>query len=689
MLGDAIRFLADSCDRARDKDGAGFNKIDADRGHILASVPEEEWTPKQRYSAWQMLRKYRKQLAGRGIDYDAIPAPPVPDSERKIVGGETAFRFFFPYDENLILAVKKLPRAQFVKNGSAYWVVPASKDVIPCVSDFAEEHGFFFNESACDLIGKLEREEEIKPSNPCKIVEGTAGNFLVLFPYDSALVAGVKAIFGSRYQPTGRNWTIPPNKARELVEYGLKNGFDLGPLAKFDEKARKQREEEKARRKLLLANLDLDAPLPCGMVLFSHQKEAVMRTLENSRQIFALDMGTGKTIASLVAAKIYGEKLGTITYVVGPASLWENWMREAEMVETPIEYYSWAKVPEPPSVPYVMIGDESHAMQNLKAKRTQRGLALADKAESVMLLTGTPVRNGRPAGLYPLLKATKHVLADDRKKFEIHYCNAHATRFTKWDTTGAANLQELYEKTRDVMFRKTKLECLDLPKFMRVLRKAELSEEASESYNKTFTQLRSEYHRKLAEGTILSGGEALVMLGHLRHASSVAKTETAIELAEEVIEQGSQAILFVAFKDSGETISQSLKCELFSGDLDTKDRQPMIDRFQAGEKKAIVCTIGAGGVGLNMQAANTVIMVDRSWTLADAEQCESRAHRSGQTQPVTSVFLQANSTDEAIDALLLQKAERIELILHGKRKTMRGVSGEADMAQEVLMTLFN
>jgi hypothetical protein len=78
-LFDAVAFLAGRCDWAFHEDGVGYNKSDTGLGHFLAELPYGEWTATQRRAAWQMLRKYRRQLATGGIDYDAIPVPARPE----------------------------------------------------------------------------------------------------------------------------------------------------------------------------------------------------------------------------------------------------------------------------------------------------------------------------------------------------------------------------------------------------------------------------------------------------------------------------------------------------------------------------------------------------------------------------------------------------------------------------------
>src|SRR5258706_9629324 len=110
----------------------------------------------------------------------------------------------------------------------------------------------------------------------------------------------------------------------------------------------------------------------------------------------------------------------------------------------------------------------------------------------------------------------------------------------------------------------------------------------------------------------------------------------------------------------------------------------MIDPFQAEESKLLVATIGAGGIGIILTAAQVVVMVDRAWTPGDTEQAEDRAHRLGQRHNVTSIWLQYGPVDEKIDQLLELKQERIETILRGRSKNLRGVPGIRALAKEIM-----
>ena len=152
-----------------------------------------------------------------------------------------------------------------------------------------------------------------------------------------------------------------------------------------------------------------------------------------------------------------------------------------------------------------------------------------------------------------------------------------------------------------------------------------------------------------------------------------------------VPQQGESIVLFTAYRDSAARLAAALSAECLSGDTTPAERQAMIDRFQARETRALVCMIGAGGLGITLTAAQTVVLVDRPWTPGDTIQCEDRCHRIGQRGSVTAIWLQHGLLDQQSDRLLQQKQDRIDQVLRGKRKTMRGVSRSIrSMAKEIL-----
>jgi SNF2 family DNA or RNA helicase len=451
------------------------------------------------------------------------------------------------------------------------------------------------------------------------------------------------------------------------------------------------------------------APTANGQRLFRHQREAVQRMIEAERFILAHQMGTGKTKSSLIAAWAYDLPI----WVVAPAGTLINWQREAVAAGVEITLYSWAKLPDPPEhLNYVLIADEAHYAQG--SEETVRGkgfLRLADRARAVLMLSGTPIKNSLPINLWPLLVAAKHPLAANRSAYERLYCGGHyrsiGRKRSVYDTSGASNLDELHERTRDVILYKKKSECIDLPEKLRMSRQAEVSDAGELAYRKTILRLRQEHLERMANKyeALRAGREellgegikesdlgefesayvsALVELGIYHHASSLAKVESAAEIAQEAVEQAQSVLLFCAFRDTAERLATKLGADCLTGEVTGKRRQDMIDRFQAEETKTLVATIGAGGIGINLTAAQIVVMVDRGWTPTDVEQAEDRAHRLGTRHNVTSIWLQYGAVDDKIDQLLQIKQERIETILRGRGKGLRGVPGIRALAREIM-----
>lgn len=653
-ISSALQHLASVCDYAASEDKQGFNGADAEFGHDLAEKSKQyPLTPNQLHAALKMLTKYRGQIERAGLS--------LPDES-------------------------ELP-AKTEKNGNGFHAATAPAPATPKSSGAVRLHG-----------------KDLK----------------ITFPYNPALVEKARELPGRFWNANGKCWEVPLESLDSVQKAFPDFTYDAAISAKLDE-ARAAAAAEKAEKEKLIAELlarlgDLSAPQADGRVLYAHQREAAVQMVRGQFSILADDMGLGKTRTALTAAKAFQLPV----FVVAPVSLRDNWLREAAMVGVQIEIFSWAKIPESPECDFVFIADEAHyAQAGKKSKRGQNFLALADKAKACFCLTGTPIKNGRPINLLPLLQAVRHTLAKDLKGYHKRYCDAKATRWSKWDVTGATNLDELHRKTKNVIIRRMKKDCIDLPDKTRVMRQAEMSDEARRMYDETFSILREEYRAGVAQKKAMAvalaaelksddpmyeekaaqisrlqnceAADAIVMLNHLRHAGSIAKIEGAVELAQEVLEQNGQVVLFTEFTESAKRIAEALKdfgVELLTGATPNDQRQAMVDRFQAGQSKVFVGTIKAGGVGITLTAAQTVILVDRPWTPGDAVQAEDRCHRIGQKGNVTTIWLQANGTDHAIDQLLEKKYERIELVLAGKRKTLRGSGSIGDVAKELAEALF-
>ncbi|MCD8487938.1 MAG: DEAD/DEAH box helicase [Desertifilum sp.] len=635
----AILFLASRCDGALAEDGRGFNGGDAKFGKYLAElIKSNKMLRHHARSAHKMVQKYAKsQLAPVGIV--------VPEWE--------SIKDFYP---------------EFV-------------------------------------------DREVSP----KRIELNGGRLRITSPYDPDTtpkrIAALKAMeprarYGGPNDPTA--WYAELSQLEEVIK--ICPDFELDPEIEFAkleaERAQAEAEAEelrlaevKAGELLELAKI-ADEPLTNGWKLFDHQKQAVTWLLQHRKDfgklrggILSDEMGLGKTLSALVAAKALYREFGYTIFVICPATLKDNWLREADKVGVAIEVYSWAKQPKPlESQKYVVIADESHAMQSLSSVRTKNAIALAkhENCKAAWLLTATPMKNGRPVNLFPLLVAVNHPLSASKHTFEEHYCNAHRRQVTAtrsiWDVNGAAHLKELSDKTSDAILQRKKTDCLDLPPKIRSLVPVEVSSADEQQYQQRISELVRLYKERVDSGEISSEGEALVTLGQLRLAGSEAKVNAAVEMAQDLLNQGHPVVLFTAYKESARLLHKALGGELLTGETPTSERQAIIDRFQNGESDVFIGTIQAGGVGITLTRSSHIFLVDRPWTPGDAAQCEDRCHRIGTTQTVSAFWLQYGQVDLAIDQLLEQKQANIELVMKGKKRTLKAKS-MTELAKELLEIL--
>ncbi len=305
--------------------------------------------------------------------------------------------------------------------------------------------------------------------------------------------------------------------------------------------------------------------------------------------------------------------------------------------------------------------------------------------------TGTPIKNGSPINLFPLLEMCQHKLAEDKSNYIDRYCAPVRRSYGKqsfWDITGAAHLDELSEETKDVILRRTKKECLkELPDKMRLYKAIELESKEKKAYQKKFKELLADYRRRVKEGKVDGAAEALVTLNYMRKLNSEFKVPAAIELVEELLEQGQQVVIFTEFVESAKALYKEFEkiSELLIGD--TKDRQGPVDRFQSAESKIFIGTIKAGGVGITLTAASNVILVDRPWTPGDTEQAEDRCYRLGQQNAVFVTWIQLGVVDESIDELIHQKQKNIDLVLAGKNQDLDRAKTAKELAVELIEKL--
>jgi SNF2 family DNA or RNA helicase len=372
--------------------------------------------------------------------------------------------------------------------------------------------------------------------------------------------------------------------------------------------------------------------------------------------------------------------------------------RTNDSPETDVLIVSWAKIPTKiSSSHYVVIADEAHSMQNMNSARTRDALALMKNAMGVLLLTGTPMKNGKPLNLFPLLKAINHPLGNHQRAYEAHFCGGREVHFGPgrkvWQANGAENLEQLRDLTKSHLLHLTKEDCLkNLPPQTRVTQHVPVSSRSQIQHNQALQKLAKVYenrHENTNQEAILGAVQ------NLRLVDSLAKVDATVKVAMTVLHEEPAVVIFTSFLQVAKLVHQKLgdagwQGELLTGETPAKKRQAMVDNFQNGLSPVFVCTFGAGGVGLTLTAASTIILLDRPWTPGDAHQSEARVRRIGQTKPVKSIWMTAFELDKQIDSLIESKARTAVAVLSSKESSTGAdgkdpdssnfVSGEAKLS---------
>lgn len=524
------------------------------------------------------------------------------------------------------------------------------------------------------------------------------GELVLAFDYHPGWVAAIKRLRRRRWDPAGKRWHVPADLAPELLE-ALTQAE--APADWLDQLAPHAREAvaiaaargARAQRIYETAVPTLKDRWP---TLFAHQREGVEFLLTPRPwrgAILADEMGLGKTRQAIAAAH---EAAPDGPHLIAcPAGLTRHWAREIQkalpgaavavagkgLAIAPWTVISYDRLHAHRAALTAvawecLILDEAHYVKNPRARRTRMVLGeagapgLADRAERVWLLTGTPVAN-RPLDLFALLRALRHPLGDDQLAFGLKYCNAHQT-VHGWDMRGASNLDDLRARLEDILLRRTKEEVLDLPPKLRTYMPVEVDLTA---YRRVWLAHAERMHALARAKRRYPRRTLLAEIAKLRHAAALAKIPAALALAEEMLEAGEKAVVFTLHR----AVVKAFK-ERFAGRLATvvggqtsRTRQAQVDAFETDPGIGLlVGDLRAAGHGFTLAAASQVIFVDYAWTPAEHLQAEDRAHRIGQARSVTVTYLSAVGTiDEDVEQLLAEKLEVAGRLIDGTAPSQR------------------
>ncbi len=429
-------------------------------------------------------------------------------------------------------------------------------------------------------------------------------------------------------------------------------------------------------------------------VLRPYQREGVewLWKLAEMRMggVLADDMGLGKTLQSLAFIVARGGP----ALVVCPSSLVQNWLEESskfapELEAIAIEGPKRAETLEKNSgadllvTSYallrldidlyrernfkVVILDEAQNIKNPEAQVSRAAFRL--RAEHRFALTGTPMENS-VTDLWSIMNFVLPGYLGDRSRF--------ADRFEKPLARGnESRLQRrLSRRLRPVVLRRLKKEVAkDLPPKIEQVRYCDLNKAQRAVYQSLLEEGRrmiagSEggQRRMLALTALLRLRQAccdlrLLNLPDVNEQDGSVKIQELSGLLDEAVEGGHRVLVFSQFVQMLQGVVPMLADRGFEFcylDGQTRNRGEVVRRFQDSSIPVFLISLKAGGVGLNLTGADTVIHIDPWWNPAVEAQATDRAHRIGQKRVVTSYKLIARDTvEEKILALQERKREMI------------------------------
>ncbi len=326
---------------------------------------------------------------------------------------------------------------------------------------------------------------------------------------------------------------------------------------------------------------------------------------------------------------------------------------------------------------HLAVLDEAQAIKSPDAKATKAACRL--DARHRLCLSGTPIENNLQE-LWSEFAFLMPGLLGDRKGFAKRF----RTPIEK--NNDATRRAQLARRVRPFLLRRTKSEvAADLPPKHTILRRIGLGPEQRELYEAIRSTLHDAVRQQLARLGAAQGrmvmldallklrqvccDPRLVKLPSARLVGASSKLDDLLDMVGEMVPEGRRILLFSQFTSMLDLIKPRL-AEAGIGFVelrgDTRDRAEPVRAFESGAVPLFLISLKAGGRGLNLTSADTVIHYDPWWNPAAEEQASDRAHRIGQTKPVfVYKLIAADTVEDRILQLQQRKADLASIALSG------------------------
>ncbi len=456
----------------------------------------------------------------------------------------------------------------------------------------------------------------------------------------------------------------------------------------------------------------VSAPAGLNATLRDYQQEG-LTWLQNLMQIgmggiLADDMGLGKTLQTLahILSEKNAQRLQQPALIIMPTSLIANWQDEAARFTPQLKVLTlhgpqrqrlFAEIAQADIVisTYALLSRDSQQLiaqdwhllildeaQTIKNPRSKAALCVNQlRAQQRLCLTGTPLENNL-GELWSLFNFLMPGWLGDSKSFARHY----RTPIEKHGNE--QRLRHLKGRLKPFILRRTKLQVAsELPAKTEITQHIDLSSAQRDRYETLRLamdkKVRDEIQRVGVARSHIVVLEALLRLRQVccdlrllseddaQHYSSKdsAKIMHLLQMLRTLTAEGHRILVFSQFTSMLALIADELnkaKIEFVQLTGQTIDRRTPVQRFQNEDVPVFLISLKAGGVGLNLTAADTVIHVDPWWNPATEAQASDRAYRIGQNKPVFIYKLIARgSVEEKIQHLQQYKAALANSILDG------------------------
>ena len=332
----------------------------------------------------------------------------------------------------------------------------------------------------------------------------------------------------------------------------------------------------------------------------------------------------------------------------------------------------------------IIVLDEAHAIKNYNTKAFKSAIRLNGKNRIV--LTGTPIQN-HFSEIWSLFHFSNPGLLGSQKSFseKVKY---NRERDEDWADDVAKEINSI---VRPFILRRTKKEVLDeLPGIEEVVLDVMLTKEEYAVYDSTRLAVKEAFQtedkyalerdlsavgpHKIAVFAMLTKlreltcSPSLLVQGWKERSS---KELAFLDLLQEIDLEENRVLVFSQFTGFLERIKILLQEEgieylYLDGSTPMKERAKLIDKFQAGKTPIFLISLKAGGVGLNLTAANYVVHLDPWWNPAIEQQATDRAYRIGQDQKVTVFhFIAKGTIEEKMLELQRRKQTVSDVLLSG------------------------